>query len=163
MDGLGLWIDDRRLSASALSQSLMHVQGVLVAADRHKEAFAVQAVLEHVSHQRRGPVGSSRESLVRLLVSRWRIPALAFSCELRFGSNGCLPEQQQPSNRAWFPPTKPVPTKRLRGHPLKHSTLGFEVLPAIGSTYNVRCAGRARPIRAGLATAPRLASTDLTV
>eukprot|EP00752_Nemacystus_decipiens_P012187 g10805.t1 len=49
LDGLGLWADDRRLSAAALSQCLMHVQGVLVAAGRHKEAFPVQAVLEHVA------------------------------------------------------------------------------------------------------------------
>lgn len=49
MDGLGLWVDERRLSASALSLSLMHVQGVLAAAGRSKEAFAVQAILEHVS------------------------------------------------------------------------------------------------------------------
>lgn len=56
LDGFGLWADDRRLSISALSQSLMHVQGVLVAAGRDKEAFAVQAILEHVSFQHENPL-----------------------------------------------------------------------------------------------------------
>ncbi|CAM9247576.1 unnamed protein product, partial [Ectocarpus fasciculatus] len=49
LESLGLWIDDRRLSVSSLSLSLMHVQGVLVAAGCYKEAFPVQAVLEHVA------------------------------------------------------------------------------------------------------------------
>ncbi|CAM9390873.1 unnamed protein product, partial [Hapterophycus canaliculatus] len=49
LEGLGLWTDDRRLSPSALSMSLMHVQGVLTAAGCSKEAFPVQAILEHVA------------------------------------------------------------------------------------------------------------------
>eukprot|EP00903_Cladosiphon_okamuranus_P012352 g11581.t1 len=49
LDGPGLWADDRRLSAATFSQSLFHVQGALVAAARFKEAFAVQAILEHVA------------------------------------------------------------------------------------------------------------------
>lgn len=48
LDGQGLWTDDRRLSAPALSASLMHVQEVLCAAGRAKEAFPVLAILEHV-------------------------------------------------------------------------------------------------------------------
>ncbi|CAM9842387.1 unnamed protein product, partial [Ectocarpus sp. 12 AP-2014] len=48
LESLGLWMDDRRLSVSSLSLSLTHVQGVLVAAGCYKEAFPVQAVLEHV-------------------------------------------------------------------------------------------------------------------
>ncbi|CAM9135050.1 unnamed protein product [Scytosiphon promiscuus] len=49
LEGVGLWTDDRRLSAAALSLSLMHVQGVLTAAGCSKEAFPVQAILEHVA------------------------------------------------------------------------------------------------------------------
>lgn len=49
LEGVGLWTDDRRWSASALSLSLMHVQGVLTAAGCSKEAFPVQAIVEHVS------------------------------------------------------------------------------------------------------------------
>ncbi|CAM9352028.1 unnamed protein product, partial [Ectocarpus sp. 13 AM-2016] len=49
LESLGLWMDDRRLSVSSLSLSLTHVQGVLVAAGCFKEAFPVQAVLEHVA------------------------------------------------------------------------------------------------------------------
>lgn len=48
LEGQGLWTDDRRLSAPALSASLMHVQEVLCAAGRVKEAFPVLAILEHV-------------------------------------------------------------------------------------------------------------------
>lgn len=48
LEGKGLWTDDRRLSAPALSASLMHVQEVLCAAGRAKEAFPVLAILEHV-------------------------------------------------------------------------------------------------------------------
>lgn len=39
---------------SSLSLSLMHVQGVLVAAGCYKEAFPVQAVLEHVRNHPSG-------------------------------------------------------------------------------------------------------------
>lgn len=89
LDGLGLWADDRRLSAAALSQALTHVQGVLVAAGREKEAFAVQAVLEHVSRPKRQKKCP--------LVSHSRAPRTVFSssCAPRFWQQGCPSYQQR--------------------------------------------------------------------
>lgn len=48
LEGAGLWVDDRRLSAAGLYVSMMHVQRVLSTAGRAKEAFPVLAILEHV-------------------------------------------------------------------------------------------------------------------
>lgn len=48
MEERGLWSDGYSLSASAIHTSLMHVQGVLSAAGKKKEAFPVLAILEYV-------------------------------------------------------------------------------------------------------------------
>lgn len=48
LESAGLWADDRRLSAASVFASMMHVQAVLSAMGRAKEAFPVLAILEHV-------------------------------------------------------------------------------------------------------------------
>lgn len=49
-EGLGLWTDDRSLSASAFYSSLMHIQEVLTTSGRIKEALPILAILEHVRY-----------------------------------------------------------------------------------------------------------------
>ncbi|CAN0183838.1 unnamed protein product, partial [Pylaiella littoralis] len=99
LDGLGLWVDERRLSASALSLSLMHVQGVLAAAGRSKEAFAVQAILEHIASK----VTLNPLQLVRVKLARAECLAEAgFPAEAASALAGVLSGKSTPKTTGGF-------------------------------------------------------------
>ncbi|CAM9264298.1 unnamed protein product, partial [Ectocarpus sp. 12 AP-2014] len=117
LESLGLWIDDRRLSVSSLSLSLMHVQGVLMAAGCYKEAFPVQAVLEHVASK----VTLDPLQLVRVQLARAEclaeagLPAEAASALAAVLSGGSTPKttagyagRRDKSNSSKDPPAAPA-------------------------------------------------------
>ncbi|CAM9209213.1 unnamed protein product [Ectocarpus sp. 4 AP-2014] len=117
LESLGLWIDDRRLSVSSLSLSLMHVQGVLVAAGCYKEAFPVQAVLEHVaSRVTLDPLHLVRVQLARVeCLAEAGFPAEAASALAAVLSGGSTPKttagyagRRDNMNSSKDPPTAPA-------------------------------------------------------